>query len=64
MGTVTAARMAVEDFGGKVLGRPIEIVFADHQNKADLAGSIARQWFDDQGVEAILDVAAPRPRSR
>ena len=57
-GSVTAARMAVEDFGGKVLGRPIEIVFADHQNKADLAGSIARQWFDDQGVEAILDVAA------
>jgi branched-chain amino acid transport system substrate-binding protein len=57
-GSVTAARMAVEDFGGKVLGRPIEIVSADHQNKADLAGSIARQWFDDQGVEAILDVAA------
>ena len=57
-GSVTAARMAVDDFGRKVLGRPIEIVFADHQNKADLAGSIARQWFDDQGVEAILDVAA------
>jgi len=56
-GSVTAARMAVEDFGGKVLGRPIEIVFADHQNKADLAGSLARQWFDDQGVETILDVA-------
>jgi branched-chain amino acid transport system substrate-binding protein len=37
-GSVTAARMAVDDFGGKVLGRPIEIVFADHQNKADLAG--------------------------
>ncbi|MBV8428399.1 MAG: ABC transporter substrate-binding protein [Hyphomicrobiales bacterium] len=50
--------MAAEDFGGKVLGRPIEIVFADHQNKADLAGSIATKWFDDQGVEAILDVAA------
>src|SRR6516162_1292885 len=57
-GSVTAARMAVEDFGGKVLGRPIEIVFADHQNKADLAGSIATKWFDDEGVEAILDVAA------
>ena len=57
-GNVTAARMAVEDFGVKVLGRPIEIVFADHLNKADLAGSLARQWFDDQGVEAILDVAA------
>ena len=57
-GSVTAARMAVEDFGGTVLGRPIEVVFADHQNKADLAGSLARQWFDDQGVETILDVAA------
>ena len=60
-GSVTAARMAVEDFGGTVLGRPIEIVFADHQNKADLAGSLARQWFDDQGVETILDVAASGP---
>jgi branched-chain amino acid transport system substrate-binding protein len=60
-GSVTAARMAVDDFGGTVLGRPIEIVFADHQNKADVAGSLARQWFDDQGVEAILDVAASGP---
>jgi branched-chain amino acid transport system substrate-binding protein len=60
-GSVTAARMAVEDFGGTVLGRPIEVVFADHQNKADLAGSLARQWFDDQGVETILDVAASGP---
>ncbi len=60
-GSVTAARMAVDDFGGKVLGRPIEVVFADHQNKADLAGSLARQWFDDQGVETILDVAASGP---
>src|SRR6202046_3920332 len=60
-GTVTAVRMAVDDFGGEVLGRPIELVFADHQNKADLAGSLARQWFDDQGVETILDVAASGP---
>src|SRR5277367_2903221 len=56
-GTVTAARMAVDDFGGTVLGRPIEVVFADHQNKVDLAASLARQWFDEQGVETILDVA-------
>ena len=56
-GTVTAVRMAVDDFGGNVLGRPIEVVFADHQNKVDLAGSLARQWFDEQGVETILDVA-------
>jgi branched-chain amino acid transport system substrate-binding protein len=57
-GSVEAARMAAEDFGGKVLGRPIEIVFADHQNKADIAGATAREWFDSKGVEAILDVAA------
>src|SRR6202020_688232 len=56
-GTITAARMAVDDFGGNVLGRPIEVVFADHQNKVDLAASLARQWFDEQGVETILDVA-------
>jgi branched-chain amino acid transport system substrate-binding protein len=60
-GTVTAARMAVDDFGGKALGRPIEIVFADHQNKPDIAASLARQWFDNEGVEAILDVAASAP---
>jgi branched-chain amino acid transport system substrate-binding protein len=60
-GTVAAARMAVDDFGGKVLGRPIEIVFADHQNKPDIAASLARQWFDNEGVEAILDVAASAP---
>ena len=57
-GSVEAARMAAEDFGGKVLGRPIEIVFADNQNKADIAGATAREWFDSKGVEAILDVAA------
>jgi branched-chain amino acid transport system substrate-binding protein len=56
-GTLTATRMAVDDFGGSVLGRPIEVVFADHQNKVDLAASLARQWFDEQGVETILDVA-------
>jgi branched-chain amino acid transport system substrate-binding protein len=60
-GSVTAARMAVDDFGGKVLDRPIEIVFADHQNKPDTAAALARQWFDDQRVEAILDVAASGP---
>ena len=60
-GSVTAASMAVDDFGGKVLDRPIEIVFADHQNKPDTAAALARQWFDDQRVEAILDVAASGP---
>ncbi len=58
VGSETAAKMAVEDFGGEVLGRKIEIVAADHLNKADLASSIARDMFDNQGVEAIMDVAA------
>jgi branched-chain amino acid transport system substrate-binding protein len=57
-GTVAAARMAVEDFGGKVLGMPIEIEAADHFNKADVAASKAREWLDTGRVDAILDVAA------
>jgi branched-chain amino acid transport system substrate-binding protein len=57
-GSVTAAKMAIEDFGGSVLGKPIEIVFADHQNKADIAAAKAREWFDTEKVDAILDVAA------
>ena len=61
MGAVTGARMAVEDFGGKVLGKPIEVVFADHQNKADIGGAIARRWFDSENVDAILDVASSSP---
>ena len=43
-GSVEAAKMAIEDFGGKVQGKPIELVFADHQNKADIGGTKARQW--------------------
>jgi len=57
-GSETAAKMAVEDFGGEVLGRKVEIVVADHLNKADLAASIARDMLDNQGVEMIFDVAA------
>jgi branched-chain amino acid transport system substrate-binding protein len=57
-GSVEAARMAVEDFGGKVLGAPIEIIFADHQNKADIAANKAREWFDTQKLDMIADVAA------
>jgi branched-chain amino acid transport system substrate-binding protein len=57
-GSATAARMAVEDFGGKVHGVPIEVVIADHQNKADVAGAKAREWFDTQQVDMIADVAA------
>lgn len=55
-GSVVAARMAIEDFGGKVAGMPVELVVADHQNKADIGVNVARQWFDTEGVQAILDV--------
>ncbi len=55
-GGVLAARMAAEDFGGKVLGRPIEILGADHQNKPDVGSNVVRQWFDRDGVLAIADV--------
>src|ERR1700694_4986125 len=57
-GSEMAAKMAVEDFGGEVLGRKIEIVTADHLNKADLAANIARDMLDNQGVEMLFDVAA------
>ena len=55
-GSVVAAQMAVEDFGGKVGGKPIEVVDADHQNKADIGAQIARRWFDNEGVDMIVDV--------
>ncbi len=55
-GSVLAARMAVEDAGGSVLGKPIEIVFADHQNKPDVGSTIVRQWIDTDKVDAIADV--------
>ncbi len=54
-GSVTAAQLAVEDFGRTINGRKIELIFADHQNKADIASSIARRWFDTEGVDAIFD---------
>jgi branched-chain amino acid transport system substrate-binding protein len=53
-GSVTAARMAAEDAGGKVLGQPVEIVAADHQNKADIGANIARQWFDEGKVDMAV----------
>ena len=55
-GSVLAARMAVEDFGGKVIGRPVEILSADHQNKPDLGSSIARRWYDVDDVSMIVDI--------
>lgn len=51
-----AAKMAVEDFGGKVLDAPVEVVTADHQNKPDIASNIARQWYDTEQVDAIMEL--------
>jgi branched-chain amino acid transport system substrate-binding protein len=56
-GSYVAAQMAAEDFGGKVLGAPIEVVVADHHNNADQAAQVARDWFDHQHVDAVMDVA-------
>ncbi|MDR5755511.1 ABC transporter substrate-binding protein [Caballeronia sp. LZ035] len=53
-GGLEAIRMAIADFGGKVNGKPIELVYADHQNKADIAASRVREWIDRDGVNAII----------
>jgi branched-chain amino acid transport system substrate-binding protein len=55
-GSVVAAKLAAEDFGGTVNGRPIEFLSADTQNKPDVAASIAREWFDVEHVDAIVDL--------
>jgi len=55
-GSVVAARMAVEDFNAAAKGLKVEIVFADHQNKTDVGSQIARQWYDAEKVDLILDV--------
>lgn len=56
LGSVEAAKIAVEEFGGKVLGKKIEIISADHQNKSDIGVQTARQWFDQEGVSMITDL--------
>lgn len=55
-GSVTAVRMAVADFGGKVLGKPIEVLVADHQNKPDTASALARKWFDVEKVDMVANL--------
>jgi branched-chain amino acid transport system substrate-binding protein len=55
-GSVAAAQMAVEDFGGSVLGKPIQVISADHQIKPDVAAGIAREWYDRDHVDLIVDV--------
>ena len=60
-GAVIAAKMAIADFGGKVAGKPIELIVADTQSKADITGAKAREWFDTQKVDMLADVAATAP---
>src|SRR5881409_1222669 len=55
-GSVVAARMAVEDYGAAAKGLKVEIIFADHQIKPDVGSQIARQWYDTDKVDLILDV--------
>ena len=53
-GSVVAAKMAIEDFGGRVLGKPIELISADHQNKPDVAANLAREWYDKTRLVQLL----------
>jgi branched-chain amino acid transport system substrate-binding protein len=55
-GSVTAAQMAVDDFGGMVLGKPISVIVGDHQDKPDIGAGIARRWYDTEQVDLIVDV--------
>jgi len=55
-GSVVAARMAIEDFGAAKKGMKVEVLYADHQNKADVGSAVARQWYDVDKVDAIFDV--------
>src|ERR1700712_1966664 len=56
-GSKAAAELAVEDFGGSLLGRPLQVLQADDQNKADIASALAREWLDDRGVQVLADGA-------
>lgn len=58
LGSVDGARMAIEDFGGQMFGKPIELVSADHQSKADIGAAVARRWFEQEGVSMIADIGA------
>lgn len=55
-GSVISAQMAAEDFGGTVAGKPIEIVAGDHQNKPDVGKALAQKWYDEEGVDAVVDL--------
>lgn len=55
-GSIAAAQLAVDEFGGTVLGKKIQLINADHQGKPDIAANVARKWFDAEGVDAIVDL--------
>src|SRR3981189_3842842 len=55
-GSLAAVQMAVADYGAKVKGKPVEVISADHQNKPDVGVGIARNWYDNEKVDAIFDV--------
>ncbi len=55
-GNVEATRMAIEEFGGTMFGKPIELITADAQNKADIAGALARKWYENEAVDMIIDM--------
>src|SRR5688500_14892000 len=55
-GSVAAAQMAIDDFGGRVLGRKIELISADNLNKPDHGANVTREWLDRNGVDAVVDV--------
>ena len=54
--SVEAVKMAIDDMGGKVLGKPIQVISADHQNKVDIGLATARKWYEQEGVDLVLDV--------
>ena len=56
IGSVIAAQMAVEDYGGKAAGKPVDVITADHQNKTDVGVGIARRWYDTESIDAIFDL--------
>ena len=64
IGSVIAAQLAVEDYGGKAAGKPVDVITADHQNKTDVGVGIARRWYDVESVDAILTCRIRRLRSR
>jgi branched-chain amino acid transport system substrate-binding protein len=55
-GNVEATKMAIEEFGGTMFGKPIELITADVQNKADIAASLARKWYENEAVDMIIDM--------